>query len=66
MASTVRITDELIDAGSSRQEGWTKEQLALLGVAWPPPKGWRRDILGRPIDAEAAARFVELAKNGKN
>jgi hypothetical protein len=24
--------------------GWTQKQLALWGVPWPPPHGWKKDL----------------------
>lgn len=27
--------------------GWTKADLASLGVPWPPPKGWRKRLEGK-------------------
>jgi len=42
----VTITDELIESGKSAAGGYSKAQLALLGVAWPPISGWKRPIIG--------------------
>jgi hypothetical protein len=33
-------------AGRSPAGGWTKKQLAIWGVPWPPPKGWKRKLTG--------------------
>jgi hypothetical protein len=41
------VTNELIDSlanGASH----SKEALAYLGVPWPPERGWKHRILGRP------------------
>lgn len=38
-----------------------REQLQLLGVAWPPEKGWRERVIGTHITAEDARAFIELA-----
>lgn len=45
----IEVTDELIDALKTRNGGWKRESLALLGVDWPPKKGWRKRILGTRI-----------------
>ena len=29
--------------------GWTKAQLEIWGVEWPPPKGWRKTLERRWI-----------------
>ncbi len=59
-AGMVRITNRLIKDGASMNGGWSEEQLALLGVSWPPKKGWKGRIIGRWISAEQAARFLWL------
>jgi hypothetical protein len=35
--------------------GWTRAQLEEWGVDWPPPKGWRNDLI-RQYNREAVAR----------
>lgn len=54
----VTITDELIESGKSAAGGYSKSQLALLGVAWPPVSGWKKQAIGSQITSDAAARFV--------
>src|SRR5262249_38399497 len=56
----VPITTELIEAGKSERGGWSRQQLACLGVAWPPAKGWKEDALGRLIRQAQAKTFLEL------
>src|SRR5262245_40113153 len=31
------------------QGGFTKRQLSILGVAWPPKKGWLKRMVGKSI-----------------
>lgn len=57
---TVLITDELIEAGKSARGGWSREQLRLLGIPWPPPAGWKRKVLGARIRADSAEQFIRL------
>jgi len=57
----VRITRQLLASGASRNGGWSKEQLGLLGVTWPPKRGWVRRIVGKWIDEEAVIEFFNLA-----
>jgi hypothetical protein len=61
----VPITIELIEAGKSERGGWSRQQLACLGVAWPPAKGWKEGALGRLIPAAEAERFLELKGSRK-
>lgn len=55
------ITEELITAGTSERGGFSKRQLALLGVDWPPVSGWKKAIIGRSISEEDAEEFLQLA-----
>jgi len=66
----VTITAELIDSGKSAAGGYSRAQLALLGVAWPPVSGWKRQVIGTQITREAATDFVagrggKVARHGK-
>lgn len=54
------LTRENIHAGASEQGGWTKQQLALLGVPTPPQKGWLTRLIGRHIDARTYREFMAL------
>lgn len=56
----VTITDSLIDAGASDAGGWSESQLRLLGVMWPPQKGWRERMIGRRKSGAAIASFLRL------
>lgn len=38
-----------IDALRTGSGGWSKESLAKLGVTWPPPKGWRKDLIRKSM-----------------
>ncbi len=58
--TTVCVSDELIRAGESGNGGWSKKQLALLGIAWPPQKGWRRAVNGLKLTKSDADLFVAL------
>ncbi len=39
--------NEQIEAARTPKGGWTRKQLAEWGVAWPPPKGWRKKLTQR-------------------
>ena len=47
------LTLEEIEAARTPNGGWTRETLASWGIPWPPPKGWRKDLVerSRRIDA---------------
>lgn len=61
---SVPVTEEFIESGKSPRGGWTREQLRLLGVSWPPPKGWKQGVLGVCIPKATAEEFVRLRKGG--
>lgn len=54
------LTRKMIEAGKSRQGGWSKEHLDKLGVTWPPMKGWADALDGTPIDHDTYTRFLSL------
>jgi len=54
------ITKALLDAGRSNRKGWNRSQLAILGVPWPPPSGWKNRVSGKTISATDAKRFLAL------
>jgi ribosomal protein L33 len=36
----------------------TRAQLAVLGVAWPPPSGWMRELVGMEISDTQAQHYI--------
>lgn len=56
----VIVTNELVRQGQSERGGWNREQLRILGVKWPPKKGWRSRVLGRRISEEDRDRFLAI------
>ena len=56
----VRVTRGLLLAGRSANGGWSRAQYALLGVGWPPPKGWMDGLLGRAVARGVMDEFVRL------
>ncbi len=44
-----KITLEEVMNQQTEAGGWTKETLAQWGVPWPPPKGWKAEILKNGI-----------------
>jgi hypothetical protein len=58
----VKITDEWIRANATRNGGYTKKQLELLDVDWPPIAGWKREISDREIDDALADQFEAIAR----
>ena len=42
----VEIEYEMLDAARTSRGGWSRAQLQVLGVPWPPPTGWMRRTVG--------------------
>lgn len=61
MTTTFGIKTTLKD-GVSPNGAWNKAQLAVLGVPWPPLKGWKDKLVrkGVRLTAEEHASFVAL------
>lgn len=60
-SSTVDIQTTLA-AGISERGAWNRAQLALIGVSWPPLKGWKakRERSGYRVPRETHDLFVSL------
>lgn len=56
----LRLTREMIFAGASSAGGWNRPQLALIGVPWPPVKGWVSARIGSQIDEQSYCKFLAL------
>ena len=52
----------MIFAGRSARGGWSRAQLTMLGVEWPPMKGWLARLDGTEIEPYRYRAFV-LARN---
>ncbi len=56
------LTTQAIHEGATANKGWKRAQLDILGVAWPPVKGWMRKVAGRKI---TKSRYQEFCDAGK-
>ena len=45
LATLPRLTQEEVEAGRSPRGGFTRKQLAVWGVPWPPPAGWLQALV---------------------
>lgn len=60
ISDLIPVTKEMIEAGKSLRGGWSKAQLAMLGVPWPPSSGWKSVVVGRHIKQSELERFLSL------
>lgn len=58
----MKITHEWVKQNMTKNGGYTRSQLELIGVPWPPPKGWKRRVRGNLIDDDSARAFEEIAR----
>lgn len=54
------VTHEFILAGMSGNGGWSRAQLELLGIQWPPVQGWKWRAIGTVIPDSDADLFLAL------
>ena len=54
------ITNKLIESGKSINGGWSREQLKLLGISWPPPIGWKESVISKSILKIDADKYISL------
>lgn len=40
-------TEEILERLKTKKGGYKRETLKLLGIPWPPPKGWKKDLIER-------------------
>lgn len=74
------ITEKWLSDWRSKNGGYMRAQLVVLGVDWPPRPGWKREVIGQGIlqadairfqaasgklPARVEARLVELADMGE-
>ena len=45
MAQKKYTIEEYLDSLKTPKGGYTRETLLMLGVKWPPKKGWKKEII---------------------
>lgn len=61
-----RVTQDWLKANSRNGVvGWNAKQLAVLGISWPPHKGWAREIEGKSITDQQRFDFEALSGQSK-
>lgn len=60
------ITPAILERGKTGADSWTRQQLTILGVSWPPTKGWKSEIEGSlHIPLDMVMLFHRLGANQK-
>jgi hypothetical protein len=60
VSNTVTVTIGLIEKGKSLRGGWSRRQIELLGITYPPTHGWAKRSVGNKITASEAEEFLAL------
>lgn len=60
MTQLVTLTRELIIAARTPRGAWTRKQLEVFDIAWPPKHGWLRRLIGTTVSAHAYEKFAAL------
>lgn len=55
----MKLTKELIEAGKSQKGSYSKRQLSIIGVPWPPLQDWMDSVIGEEISEEDYQDFLE-------
>ena len=58
----MRITREWLHRHATKGRGWNRKQLQVLGVPWPPTKGWLSRAVGRELSESDRAAFESAAR----
>jgi len=58
----MKITKRFLMDNRTKSGAWTAEQLRIIGVKWPPVKGWQGRMVGKELTGAEVAEFI-LAKD---
>ncbi len=62
----MKITQQFIDDIKPKGGTWTPRQFEILGVTFPPSKGWRDDVHGMEIEWEQIGELLSLGRGIEN
>lgn len=57
----MRITKSFINLNRTKNGGWTKRQLEIIGIPWLPQKGWIQKAIQNSIDEKQKKEFELIA-----
>lgn len=59
-SATIKLTRRLIEAARTPNGGFTKSQLAALGISWPAPQDWIKEKIGTFITPKQLEDFNHI------
>lgn len=60
-----KVTREWLLDNATPKGGWTRYQLQLVGIEWPPVHGWMAKAADRLISDESKKAFETLGRIGE-
>ena len=60
LQATTTMTLEILEAGKSTPGGWSAAQLAVFGIDYPLPAGWKRRLVGSEWPQYIIDHFLNL------
>jgi len=61
MDNLIQLNEMLIDK-AARNGGYSRRQLAAVGIEWPPAKGWKKTLVGKRVPAKAFHVFFRTSE----
>lgn len=58
--ATIELTKDIIEAARTPNGGFTKSQLAAIGIDWPPPQDWIEEKVGTKITPTQLEAFNRI------
>jgi hypothetical protein len=55
------ITAEWLEQNKTAAGAYSKQQLKVLGIDWPPRKGWQKKVIGTEIRDTQSMQFESAA-----
>lgn len=59
-SQTIVLTHEIIESARTPNGGFTKSQLAAIGIPWPKPTDWIEQVVGKRITKEQLDEFKQV------
>lgn len=56
------LTEKFLLDNRTKNLGYTKVQLELIGICWPPKKNWKKKVINKVFDENILNKFEEISK----
>lgn len=62
MENKTIITNRILDEIKTKKGGYTKKQLSILKIEWPPQKGWKIKVINMEITLEELEELYSISQ----